>query len=279
MGLFDTFSSIVSGVKSAASIASTAMGLYGSYKASKQQKDIMSQGQAEAGRIAQNQAQLQALSRRSLHTAEGMTDRAAHAQTGEIYRALLSGQKPSQLPQFRSQFQEIEQATQAKLRDIDKMALAERQKMVSSVPQGGMRLRMLADLAMKTKDQKAAIISEARDVVQRKNVELKDKYTTQALEYGRGQPQQALQGYQVSGQMLQQTPTAGPTGGQQLTAATSNLESAQGALGKIGESIGALATKPKPQEPVVRYVPAAPKPTYEQYVPSPAERGMDDRYK
>ena len=269
MGWWDTFSDIVSGADSAIKIGSTVFGLYNDYENQKTYNQTMESSQAatqaQMAGVAENQALVKEIASKNLAAVEGMTDDESYRRTAGIYRALLEGKEPYELEPFRSQFEEIESATQAKLRDIDVGSEAARRQIASTIPQGGMKLRMLADVAMKAQDLKATEIKGARDAIRNKNMELKDTYMKEALTFGKGQPEQLSKGYQTTGAILGQYPaSAGASPDAQLYLSQKAAQESGNTVATIGEEIGKLVElgKPKVTQPS-GYIPV--KPSSEKY--------------
>jgi len=209
----------------------------------------MGQGRAESADVAQTRDMLKQLAYKNLETVEGMTDDESFRRAAGIYRAVLSGREPAELAPFRSQFDEIETATQTKLRDIDAAANSERMRLSDTVPHGGARLRMLADISLRAQDEKAKAIGAARDTIRTKNMELKDKYMSEALLFGKTQPQQFMASISASANILQGLPTTGPSGSEQLRSADTGYTAAASTLGSLFEQKGAVdAAKPREAE-------------------------------
>jgi len=227
-----------------ANIITGAAGVYSSYKSNETVNKQIEKSDTQASNVALNQAQIVELSNKIASATESTTDPESWGRTAGIFRAILAGQEPVTLDVFRSQFEEINYTAQAKLRATDATAEAARRKISSTVPTGGLKLRMLADIAMKAQDEKAAITNEARDAIRTKNLELKNEYMTKALEFGKSQTAAITSGYEKAGGVLQGYPTSGAASpdtvlkvsGVQAGTAGSNLNS-------IGESLAKLGSK------------------------------------
>lgn len=243
-GTFDTgsflgsFSEIVSGVGTVAGLASTVMGY------SERQKALKT-SEAQVASTAATQDMLRQLAYKNLAAVESMTDNEAYRETARLFRAILSGEEPQNIGAFRSQFDEIEYATAAQLKDIEASAENERRKIVDQVaaggPSGGMKLRMLADVSLKQQDKKAAVMAEARNKIRQTNIELKNQYLTKALEFGKAQPENLVKGYQVSGAILTGQPTTTGETAAQLKSANEMLAAGGTALKELGKSMSPIS--------------------------------------
>lgn len=248
-----SIANIVSGVGSVA-------GLISSSKANENVNKQLELSQQQASNVQVNQAAIQELARSIQTTTEGMTDQEAWGRAAGIYNALLRGESPMALDVFKSQFDEIEYAAQAKLRETDAQAETARRQIASSVPAGGLKLRMLAEIATKAQDQKAVITNAARDEIKNKNLELRNTYLTKALSFGEKQGTEKIQGYQTASGVLQGYPTtAAASPNTALQTSYYQGKDMNQSLGGIGESIAKLSynvpttsTQQPDQEPAAK---------------------------
>jgi hypothetical protein len=257
MSYISDFAAIVGGVSS----------VYSSYKSNETINEQVDRSNTQAGNVALNQAQIVELSNKIAAATASTTDPEAWGRTAGLFRAILAGEQPQNLDFFRSQFEEIDYAAQAKLRSTDAEAEAARRKIASTVPTGGLKLRMLADIAMKAQDQKATITNEARDAIRNKNLELKNEYMTKALTFGGAQNAAITSGYEKASGVLQGYPTTGAASpdtvlkvsGAQAGAAGTNLNTIGESLAKLGSKEPVSTTGQVTKVPYDEYTPASDK--------------------
>lgn len=227
-----------------ANIVSAASSAYDIYNKSKQTNELIDYGKQASGQSQQALNEQMRYAQQMAAAAQQQTDPEALGRTMGIFRAILAGQEPSELGPFRSQFEEIENSVQAKLRDIDREATDARFRISDTIPDSGMKMRMLADIAMKTQDLKATAIKEGRDTIRDTNMKLRNEYMGKALEFGKSQPEQFRAMLGGAGNILTGQANQGVSGNTALLATTklTNEASQQGA--SIGEQIGKLVNKP-----------------------------------
>lgn len=111
---------------------------------------------------------------------EGSEQRGRVAGIDEYF---LGGGRASQLniPGMQDQFAEVDFAVQEQLRNIDSQAQKSRQMISDNIPQGGAKLRALADLAMKTQEERGKVIREAQTRKRDLDTELTNQYLQQAM--------------------------------------------------------------------------------------------------
>ncbi|MFA5132933.1 MAG: hypothetical protein WC444_06430 [Candidatus Paceibacterota bacterium] len=237
MGWLDTFSAIVGGVGSAAS-------LYSSIKGQSDYNNQVEASEAQGSRISANQDLIRQMALKNLSSVESMNDPESWGRTAGLFRAILQGAEPEALDVFKSQFDEIEYATQAKLRDIDAQAETARRMIADKVPTGGLKMRMLADVAMKAQDEKAAATAKSREDRKTLNLTLKNEYMGKALEFGKTQPTNLNTGYQSASGILQGYPTTAAASPNQVmqTSYYQNKDTGE-TLSGIGESLAKLSSK------------------------------------
>ena len=226
-----------------ANIVGAASSVYDIYSKSKQTNELIDYGKAASGQSQQALNEQMKYAQQMATAANQWTDPEALGRTMGIFRAILSGQEPMELGPFRSQFEEIEYATQAKLRDIDREANDARFRISDTIPDSGMKMRMLADIAMKTQDLKAGAIKEGRDKIRDTNMQLRNEYMGKALEFGKAQPEQFRSMLGGAGNILTGQANQGVSGNAALVSATNltNKASEQGST--IGEQIGKLVNQ------------------------------------
>jgi len=159
------------------------------------------------------------------------------ARTRGLMEYFLGGGKASQLkvPGFSDQFARLDYVAQEQARAVDNEARKTQQLIADSVPDGGAKLRMLAELAQKTQEQKGQIMRETAQRKRDLDVELTNQYLKAATAYKAGP------GYDV----------------QYANAAQQYGEYGKAAAG-LGQALGQLTqlgSEDKKKEEVVKYYP------------------------
>ena len=110
-----------------------------------------------------------------------------------ISQYFLGGGKASGLdvPGFRDQFSEIDYALQEQQRRIGAQARSAQQMISENIPPGGAKLRALAELSMKTQDEKGKAVRESQSRKRDLDVNLTNQYTQQAMQQKYGPSQDA----------------------------------------------------------------------------------------
>jgi len=105
----------------------------------------------------------------------------------------IGGGRASKLdiPGFRDQFSEIDYALQEQQRRIDAQGRSAQQMIAENIPPGGAKLRALADLAIKTQDEKGRAVRESQSRKRDLDVQLTNQYTQQAMGFKGGPSQDA----------------------------------------------------------------------------------------
>jgi hypothetical protein len=105
----------------------------------------------------------------------------------------LGGGKASGLsaPGFQSQFGEVDYAVQEQLRQIDGQTNKAKQMISDNIPNGGAKLRALADLAIQSEDARGKVVREAQSKKRDLDVQLTNQYLQQAMQRQPGPSQDA----------------------------------------------------------------------------------------
>jgi hypothetical protein len=85
------------------------------------------------------------------------------------------------VPGFQEQFSEIDFAVQEQLRNLEREAGKSRQMISDTLPAGGAKLRALADLAMRTQEEKSKVVKEAQTRKRDLDVQLTNQYLQAAM--------------------------------------------------------------------------------------------------
>jgi hypothetical protein len=122
----------------------------------------------------------------------------------------LGGGKASALniPGFQDQFAEVDYAVQEQLRNIDAQAKKSQQMLADTIPSGGAKLRALADLSMKTQEERGKVLRESQSRKRDLDTELTNQYLQMAMNRQQGvgydtQMQAALRAYEGNRQDIQ----------------------------------------------------------------------------
>ena len=134
----------------------------------------------------------------------------------------LGGGKASRLnvPGFQQQFGQLDTAAQEQIRQLDSQAEKSRRMIADNIPDGGAKLRALADLSMRVQDERGKIVRETQAKKSDLDVQLTNQYLQQAM------------GRQV-----------GPSQDARMYAALGDYRERQADLQALGGAIGTLGDK------------------------------------
>ena len=105
------------------------------------------------------------------------------ARVAGIDEYFLGGGKAQALniPGMQDQFAEVDFAVQEQLRNVDAQANKSRQMIADNIPEGGAKLRALADLAMQTQEARGKVVREAQSTKRDLDTQLTNQYLQAAM--------------------------------------------------------------------------------------------------
>jgi len=273
-----------------ANVAGLAKDVYGTYSASR----TSSRAQDEASRVSADQSELldqykkmynleeeryrdeqamreyvKGLAEKQMAYAKQIGNSGLYQAALATYNDILAGKFPSGL--FHNIANEMDYELVSKIQSIDRQAKNARDQIATQVPDGGVRTRLLAEVARNTTELKAAAMRETAQERRKTYTNTYKELFGEALKTGKGLINTEATIMQnaigtVAGMQGARTPTmsTGPSSilESQMTGARTDYKEAADALGSYGKALEGRFddwTK-EPEQPIVSSVPGQTQP-------------------